>query len=595
VVTGDSPAHPGRGPGAQLGHYLLVEEIGRGGMAVVYRALDVRLDRWVALKILSGEAAGHPDFRHRFIRESRAAASVDHPNIIPIFEAGEADGVLFIAMRYASGRDVHSLIQRAGPLPPGRAVSLATQVASALDAAHAAGLVHRDVKPANMLLDQAGPGGQADHVYLSDFGISKSAGTVLDGESSGGAGPPAAPGPEAAGHASGVSAPGVTGPGTWWGTRHYAAPEQLMSLPVDERADVYSLGCSVYEMLAGEPPFTVSPDPDPDPDPDPGMGPGVSLGLGLAPLSGRRPDIPAAADEVLARAMALIPEDRYESCGAFVTALASAFRPGPGPAGATAARITGAGRAAHAAPRVPRRGRRAAIAAAMAVAALAAAGTTVALWPAAPRPPAQGAPGLLPTLPVPTGSARAAGHPAASRAGRSRRAPAPSATGPSATDQPGTARPGTAAGALPPAAGCPAAATAIIPADCYRGSHGAITVTTTGDPAPAGADGRQVARLARSYLEYPGINFGSGANHFSARVASGAPDYGSGGVDVVLDNPANQPVAGFSLHNTGGWSSWVRVGSNMTEVTGVHNVYIEANGGPAPYLSLHWFTFHQTG
>ena len=159
--------------GSQIAGDRIVEQIGRGGMAVVYRARDIRLDRWVALKILAPDLARDQVFRQRFIRESRAAAAVDHPNIIPIFEAGEADGVLFIAMRYVGGQDVRSLLDRVGALPAERAAGIVTQVASALDAAHACGLVHRDVKPANMLLDDRAESGAADHVYLSDFGVSK--------------------------------------------------------------------------------------------------------------------------------------------------------------------------------------------------------------------------------------------------------------------------------------------------------------------------------------------------------------------------------------------------------------------------------------
>ena len=139
----------------------MVEELGRGGMAVVYRARDVRLGRWVALKVLGEDLARDEAFRRRFIRESRAAAAVDHPNIIPIFDAGEANGVLFIAMRYVGGQDVHSLLNRMGPLPSARATGIVAQVASALDAAHACGLVHRDVKPANMLLDGLAEDGSA--------------------------------------------------------------------------------------------------------------------------------------------------------------------------------------------------------------------------------------------------------------------------------------------------------------------------------------------------------------------------------------------------------------------------------------------------
>src|SRR5215471_13854249 len=141
------------GPGSRLAGYLLEEQVGAGGMAVVFRAVDQRLRRPVALKILAPGLAPDQAFRERFIRESRAAAAVDDPYIIPVFEAGEAGGVLFIAMRLVPGKDVRTLLSEQGPLPPGRAAAIISQVASALDAAHAAGLVHRDVKPANMLID----------------------------------------------------------------------------------------------------------------------------------------------------------------------------------------------------------------------------------------------------------------------------------------------------------------------------------------------------------------------------------------------------------------------------------------------------------
>src|SRR6185437_11261751 len=162
----------------ELAGYALEEQIGEGGMAVVYRARDARLDRPVALKLLAPWLTADPGFRQRFIRESRSAAAVDHPNVIPIYEAGEAGEALFIAMRYVRGGDVRRLLDQGGPLPPARAWNIISQVASALDAAHAHGLIHRDVKPANMLLDHrpgsTGPGGigpggdDTQHVYLSD-------------------------------------------------------------------------------------------------------------------------------------------------------------------------------------------------------------------------------------------------------------------------------------------------------------------------------------------------------------------------------------------------------------------------------------------
>jgi hypothetical protein len=275
------------GSPAQIASYQMVEEIGRGGMAVVYRARDVRLGRWVALKVLSEDLARDDAFRRRFIRESRAAATVDHPNIIPIFDAGEAGGVLFIAMRYVGGQDVHHLLNRAGPLPPARATGIVAQVAAALDAAHACGLVHRDVKPANMLLGGLAEDGSEDHVYLSDFGISKTSQATTN----------------------------LTLTGQVLGTLNYLAPEQIEGRTVDGRADAYSLACAAFEMLAGTPPFRRD----------------QSLAVMWAQLSAPppaltslRPDLPAAADQVMFRALAKAPEDRYPGCRAFAAALQEA-------------------------------------------------------------------------------------------------------------------------------------------------------------------------------------------------------------------------------------------------------------------------------
>ena len=278
---------PGAATPGQVASYQMVEEIGRGGMAVVYRARDVRLGRWVALKVLAADLARDDAFRRRFIRESRVAAAVDHPNIIPIFDAGEAGGVLFIAMRYVGGQDVHSLLNRAGPLPPARAAGIVAQVASALDAAHARGLVHRDVKPANMLLGGLAEDGSEDHVYLSDFGISKTSQATSN----------------------------LTLTGQVLGTLNYLAPEQIEGRAVDGRADAYSLACTAFEMLAGAPPFRRD----------------QSLAVMWAQLSAPppaltslRPDLPAAVDQVMFRALAKAPEDRYPSCRAFAAALQEA-------------------------------------------------------------------------------------------------------------------------------------------------------------------------------------------------------------------------------------------------------------------------------
>jgi Protein kinase domain len=270
--------------GNQIAGYQIGEQIGTGGMAVVYRALDLRLDRQVALKVLAPRLAEDDGFRQRFIRESRAAAGVDHPHIIPVFEAGEADGVLFIAMRYVSGGDVRSLIQADGTLSTARASAIASQAAAALDTAHAHGLVHRDVKPGNILLDSAGG---RDHVYLADFGLSKYA----------------------------VGANTLTGTGQFMGTLDYVSPEQIQGHRADGRADQYALACTVVEMLCGKPPYTRD----------------ESMALLWAQLEAPPPmvtemraDLPAGLNQVIGTALAKSPADRYPTCLDFAAALAQA-------------------------------------------------------------------------------------------------------------------------------------------------------------------------------------------------------------------------------------------------------------------------------
>jgi serine/threonine-protein kinase len=212
-------------PGPRVAGYRIEEQIGAGGMAEVYLARHEQLGRQVALKVLLQVLGDDADFRQRFIRESRAAALVDHPSIIPIYEAGESDdGRLFIAMRYAQGGDVMSLVRERQVLSPELAMSIILSIADALDAAHEAGIVHRDVKPANMLLDA-----RRDvnvHVYLTDFGV-----TALRAD------------------------PGLTNPGTVIGTTDYMAPEQIEGRPVDGRADQWGLASSAFTILAGTPPF----------------------------------------------------------------------------------------------------------------------------------------------------------------------------------------------------------------------------------------------------------------------------------------------------------------------------------------------------
>jgi len=270
--------------GSRIAGYVLEEQIGQGGMAVVFRAHDERLDRRVALKILAPVLAADQEFRQRFIRESRAAAAVDDPHIVPVFEAGEASAVLFIAMRFVSGGDVGSVVRRTGSMSPEYAAGVVSQVASALDAAHARGLVHRDVKPSNMLLDVGDSSGRPDHVYLSDFGLSKAQ----------------------------VTSAKITATGEFLGTLAYVSPEQVNGDPVGPPGDQYSLACTAFELLSGIPPF----------DRDTGMAL-MYAHLHHPPptLSSLRAELPEAVDSVFARALAKAPGDRYPSCREFADAM----------------------------------------------------------------------------------------------------------------------------------------------------------------------------------------------------------------------------------------------------------------------------------
>ena len=255
----------------------------RGGMGVVYRATDEDLNRTVALKIIAPEHTQNPDAVTRFKAEARLAASLEHPNIVPIHRGGEYRGVLYLAMRFVPGTNLRQVIDR-GPLPVDRVQRIITAVASALDAAHERGLVHRDVKPANILIS-----GDADHehVYLTDFGLTKRLG----------------------------SAGSLTRTGAWVGTPDYVAPEQIKAGPVDGRADIYSLGCVLYEMLAGEVVYPKDNDmaklwahvQDPCPPP-----------------SQKRPELIKAFDDAVAKATAKEPDDRFRRASDLATAVDAA-------------------------------------------------------------------------------------------------------------------------------------------------------------------------------------------------------------------------------------------------------------------------------
>jgi hypothetical protein len=273
-------------PGERIGSYEIVSSLGFGGMAEVYRATDHNLDREVALKLLALEISEDPVFRARFVREYRVAAALRHENIVPIFDAGDWQGQLYIAMPIVGEANLGDLIKRHGSIPLDRAVAITRQVASALDAAHAQGLVHRDIKPANILIAQLGQPPR-DHVYIVDFGLTLS----VDASTR------------------------MTRTGAYLGTLTYMAPELLLARGIDGRADQYALACTVYQMLTGMPPFVR--------DNEAAL---ITAHLQHPPpsLVAARPDLPRAVGDVLARALAKEPADRYSTMGAFSAALTAA-------------------------------------------------------------------------------------------------------------------------------------------------------------------------------------------------------------------------------------------------------------------------------
>jgi YVTN family beta-propeller protein len=254
-------------PGDVFVNHRIEGLAGRGGMGVVYRARDLDLDRIVALKVIAPALAEEPDFRARFVAESKAAASIEHPHVIPVYYAGEREGVLFIVMRYVDGPDLRALVRAEGALDVERAASIVAQVGGALDAAHAHGLVHRDVKPANVLL------GAEDHAYLTDFGLTKRA----------------------------ASTGGLSRPGGWVGTLGFVAPEQIRGERVDARTDVYALGCVLVHALTGDAPFIRESDEAT-----------LWAHLNAPPPTDR---VPPEFAGVVERALSKDPADRYPSAG----------------------------------------------------------------------------------------------------------------------------------------------------------------------------------------------------------------------------------------------------------------------------------------
>ncbi|HEY6314194.1 MAG TPA: protein kinase [Streptosporangiaceae bacterium] len=302
MSRGTDPVLPSPGMPVKIAGYRLEGHIGEGDMAVVRLAHDERLDRKVAVKILAPELARDAAFRARLLHRVRAAAEIDHPHILPVYEAGDASGIVYVVMRYVQGGDARSLLSPLGPLPFARAWKVIAQVASALDTAHAHGVIHRNVKPANMLFDASSEvggrtpdwdgGHRFDHVYLSDFGMRRdwSPDEIIT-----------------AAHST--------------GTLDYVAPEQIEGRALDGRADLYSLACAGFELLCGTAPF--------------GQDQGLTvmyaqLYVPPPPATARRPDLPAAVDVVLATALAKNPADRYATCGQFAEELRTALGLVPG-------------------------------------------------------------------------------------------------------------------------------------------------------------------------------------------------------------------------------------------------------------------------
>ena len=291
-------------PGSVLADFRVEDVVGRGGMGVVYQAVQLSLDRPVALKLIAPHLTEDEGFRERFVKESRLSASLDHPHIVPVYAAGEEDGIQYIAMRFVQGANLKTTIASSGCLDPGRAVRLVQQIASALDSAHAHGLVHRDVKPANVLIS---PEGGGEHAYLTDFGVTKRR----------------------------TSTETPTGTGEWVGTLDYVAPEQLRGEVVDGRADTYSLGCMLYECVTGSVPFPRA----------------RELAKMWAHISDEPPSasalvphVPEALSEVIRRAMAKAPGERFPSTGDFGRATLDAVTSGSAEQATKAAPSIGARR-----------------------------------------------------------------------------------------------------------------------------------------------------------------------------------------------------------------------------------------------------------
>jgi YVTN family beta-propeller protein len=295
--------------GEEFAGYRLVSVLGRGGMSIVFRTENPRLGNVIALKVLDPALASDDIFRTRFLEESRIAASMNHPNVIPIHDMGSSDGLLYIAMRCVTGTDLRQMLKKRGRLQPETAIFLLDQAARALDAAHRRGLVHRDVKPGNLLVERGNEGTDPDHLYLADFGITK--------------------------HLGGRT--GLTSTGAFLGTIDYVAPEQIRGISVLGLADQYSLGCVLYECLTGRVPF--------EKDLDAAII-WAHVEEPPTPPTLIRPDLPPGIDDVFSRVLAKHPGDRYETCRDFMTAARGALghmADPPLPSGSLPMRPSGSG------------------------------------------------------------------------------------------------------------------------------------------------------------------------------------------------------------------------------------------------------------
>jgi tRNA A-37 threonylcarbamoyl transferase component Bud32/CheY-like chemotaxis protein len=263
--------------GTEIAGYRIEERIGRGGMGVVYRAQHMNLQRRAAIKIIAPEFADTKGFRSRFIREARIAAALQHPNIVTVYDAGQSGQTLYIAMQYIRGSDLAAILNEEGRLRPYRAIDVCRQVASALDAAHGMALIHRDVKPGNVLIE-------GRRAYLTDFGLTKR---------------------------SGGSKSGLTQAGELVGTIHYVAPEQIEGGDVDTRTDVYSLACLLFHCLTGHVPF--------ERETDVAV---IYAHLSETPpkLTDVRPELPAGLDAVIAKGLDKSPDRRFQSCSDLMSA-----------------------------------------------------------------------------------------------------------------------------------------------------------------------------------------------------------------------------------------------------------------------------------